>query len=131
MISIFGTRFGFRVSQKCHLHKTLRRSYVTYIQGQSPQPQVREYFYYIDHQGMVFFVLLADVLWKYRIIFWLDYVQLLVFDIIILLYLYVISFTVVSGWCSHKEFYFMLQRYKTTFKKLEKHYYPCYLCCSR
>ncbi|RWS16112.1 UPF0598 protein CG30010-like protein [Dinothrombium tinctorium] len=25
-----------------------------YIQGQSPEPNVREYFYYIDHQGMLF-----------------------------------------------------------------------------
>lgn len=58
MISIFGMRFGFMASQKYHLHKTLRRTYVTYIQGQSPQPRVREYFYYIDHQGMVFFILL-------------------------------------------------------------------------
>jgi hypothetical protein len=24
-----------------------------YIQGQSPEAKVREYFYYIDHQGMV------------------------------------------------------------------------------
>lgn len=24
-----------------------------YEQGQSPQPSIREYFYYIDHQGMV------------------------------------------------------------------------------
>lgn len=24
-----------------------------YIQGQSPEPKVREYFYYIDHEGMV------------------------------------------------------------------------------
>lgn len=27
--------------------------YSTYVQGQSPQPNIREYFYYIDHQGMV------------------------------------------------------------------------------
>ena len=25
-----------------------------YTQGQSPEPSVREYFYYIDHQGMLF-----------------------------------------------------------------------------
>lgn len=25
-----------------------------YIQGQSPEPAIREYFYYIDHQGMLF-----------------------------------------------------------------------------
>ena len=24
-----------------------------YVQGQSPEPSIREYFYYIDHQGMV------------------------------------------------------------------------------
>lgn len=54
MLSIFGIRVAFKASQKCHLHKTLRRNYVTYIQGQSPQPRVREYFYYIDHQGMLF-----------------------------------------------------------------------------
>ncbi|XP_031725525.1 UPF0598 protein C8orf82 homolog isoform X1 [Anarrhichthys ocellatus] len=26
----------------------------TYIQGQSPEPRIREYFYYIDHQGQLF-----------------------------------------------------------------------------
>jgi len=26
---------------------------VSYIQGQSPENKIREYFYYIDHQGMV------------------------------------------------------------------------------
>uniref|UniRef100_H3CL57 Chromosome 8 open reading frame 82 n=1 Tax=Tetraodon nigroviridis TaxID=99883 RepID=H3CL57_TETNG len=25
-----------------------------YVQGQSPEPRVREYFYYIDHQGQLF-----------------------------------------------------------------------------
>ncbi|KAK7604041.1 hypothetical protein V9T40_004314 [Parthenolecanium corni] len=25
-----------------------------YVQGQSPSPKIREYFYYIDHQGMLF-----------------------------------------------------------------------------
>jgi len=24
-----------------------------YVQGQSPEEKIREYFYYIDHQGMV------------------------------------------------------------------------------
>lgn len=24
-----------------------------YIQGQEPEPKIREYFYYIDHEGMV------------------------------------------------------------------------------
>lgn len=25
----------------------------TYVQGQEPEPKIREYFYYIDHEGMV------------------------------------------------------------------------------
>jgi hypothetical protein len=33
----------------CHQPK-----YVSYVQGQEPEPKVREYFYYIDHQGMLF-----------------------------------------------------------------------------
>jgi len=28
-------------------------STVQYVQGQSPEKKIREYFYYIDHQGMV------------------------------------------------------------------------------
>lgn len=28
-------------------------STVPYVQGQSPEYKIREYFYYIDHQGMV------------------------------------------------------------------------------
>ncbi|KAJ8389027.1 hypothetical protein AAFF_G00124240 [Aldrovandia affinis] len=27
---------------------------ITYKQGQSPEPRIREYFYYIDHQGQLF-----------------------------------------------------------------------------
>uniref|UniRef100_A0AAG5DJ00 Uncharacterized protein n=1 Tax=Anopheles atroparvus TaxID=41427 RepID=A0AAG5DJ00_ANOAO len=27
---------------------------VSYVQGQSPAPKIREYFYYIDHEGMLF-----------------------------------------------------------------------------
>lgn len=26
---------------------------VDYVQGQSPEPRIREYFYYIDHEGYV------------------------------------------------------------------------------
>lgn len=26
---------------------------IKYVQGQSPAPKIREYFYYIDHEGMV------------------------------------------------------------------------------
>ncbi|KAL0894751.1 hypothetical protein ABMA27_013285 [Loxostege sticticalis] len=27
---------------------------LTYVQGQEPEPKIREYFYFIDHQGMLF-----------------------------------------------------------------------------
>lgn len=30
------------------------RNVSSYIQGQSPEPRIREYFYYIDHQGQLF-----------------------------------------------------------------------------
>uniref|UniRef100_T1ISW4 Uncharacterized protein n=1 Tax=Strigamia maritima TaxID=126957 RepID=T1ISW4_STRMM len=30
------------------------RQLVSYVQGQSPKPNTREYFYYVDHQGMLF-----------------------------------------------------------------------------
>nr|XP_033342328.1 UPF0598 protein CG30010 isoform X4 [Megalopta genalis] len=33
--------------------KILGRQISDYKQGQSPEPKVREYFYYIDHQGML------------------------------------------------------------------------------
>lgn len=33
---------------------TCCRSTATYSQGQSPEPRIREYFYYIDHQGQLF-----------------------------------------------------------------------------
>lgn len=36
------------------LHVALSR-HVSYVQGQSPSPKVREYFYYIDHQGQVLY----------------------------------------------------------------------------
>ena len=35
--------------------KVLQRL-VSYVQGQSPFPNSREYFYYIDHQGQVYIV---------------------------------------------------------------------------
>lgn len=38
-------------------HFRFRRPFsssVPYVQGQEPEPGVREYFYYIDHQGMLF-----------------------------------------------------------------------------
>ncbi|XP_012524803.1 UPF0598 protein CG30010 [Monomorium pharaonis] len=54
MTSILCMRAGIAVSRKFSLLKTFERRFVTYVQGQSPQPRVREYFYYIDHQGMLF-----------------------------------------------------------------------------
>lgn len=29
---------------------------LSYVQGQSPEPKIREYFYFIDHEGMVSFL---------------------------------------------------------------------------
>ena len=34
-----------------HLYRSLRPLH--YVQGQNPKPNLREYFYYIDHQGQV------------------------------------------------------------------------------
>ncbi|XP_072013552.1 UPF0598 protein CG30010-like [Amphiura filiformis] len=39
-----GFRALYRQSVRC----------ISYVQGQSPEPKVREYFYYIDHQGQLF-----------------------------------------------------------------------------
>ncbi|BFG04971.1 uncharacterized protein DMAD_03818 [Drosophila madeirensis] len=36
---------GFNLLSTRNLH---------YVQGQSPEPKIREYFYYIDHEGMLF-----------------------------------------------------------------------------
>jgi len=42
-----------RQIQKC-LHHSSKSLPIQYIQGQSPDPGVREYFYFINHQGMLF-----------------------------------------------------------------------------
>ncbi|XP_028260435.1 UPF0598 protein C8orf82 homolog [Parambassis ranga] len=53
----------FRTALSCRALPALRclpagytasRSTATYVQGQSPEPRIREYFYYIDHQGQLF-----------------------------------------------------------------------------
>ena len=45
---------GRRVMPLRHVMQRLVSSAaVSYLQGQSPSPKVREYFYYIDHQGQV------------------------------------------------------------------------------
>ncbi|XP_011685909.1 PREDICTED: UPF0598 protein CG30010 [Wasmannia auropunctata] len=54
MTSVLRMRAAFVASRRFPSPKTLGRSYATYVQGQSPEPRVREYFYYIDHQGMLF-----------------------------------------------------------------------------
>jgi len=36
-----------------HSKWTSLRNVSLYTQGQSPEPKIREYFYYIDHEGMV------------------------------------------------------------------------------
>lgn len=38
---------------------------VSYVQGQSPEPKIREYFYYIDHQGMVR-ILKLGLFWLFK-----------------------------------------------------------------
>lgn len=38
------------------LHSSIYKNakyFSLYVQGQSPEPKIREYFYYIDHEGMV------------------------------------------------------------------------------
>lgn len=37
-----------------HSKWTSLRNVSLYTQGQSPEPKIREYFYYIDHEGMLF-----------------------------------------------------------------------------
>ncbi|XP_017761471.1 PREDICTED: UPF0598 protein CG30010 [Eufriesea mexicana] len=41
-------------SKKLLYSQIFKRYCIKYVQGQSPEPRVREYFYYIDHQGMLF-----------------------------------------------------------------------------
>lgn len=36
-----------------HCKLLIPQRYVSYVQGQEPEPKIREYFYYIDHEGMV------------------------------------------------------------------------------
>lgn len=44
----------FAIKNKKSFSSQIFKKYcVKYVQGQSPEPRVREYFYYIDHQGMV------------------------------------------------------------------------------
>ncbi|XP_060739465.1 UPF0598 protein C8orf82 homolog isoform X1 [Tachysurus vachellii] len=53
---------GMTVTGLCFWRSTMRartpvvftRGQSSYTQGQSPEPRVREYFYYLDHQGQLF-----------------------------------------------------------------------------
>ncbi|KAL0126720.1 hypothetical protein PUN28_005230 [Cardiocondyla obscurior] len=54
MTSILRMNTVFVVCKRFPLLGIFKKNYATYIQGQSPEPRVREYFYYIDHQGMLF-----------------------------------------------------------------------------
>ena len=50
-----GLRYKLELFKKClnyPSYKTCLKK-LTYTQGQSPEPKIREYFYYIDHEGMV------------------------------------------------------------------------------
>ena len=46
----------------------LGRKSVSYIQGQSPSRNVREYFYYIDHQGQVLIAIVCAGILELRYI---------------------------------------------------------------
>ena len=49
----FSTRISNYFSSHSSQSRVLWRSFVSYVQGQSPTPKTREYFYFIDHQGQV------------------------------------------------------------------------------
>ncbi|XP_023345797.1 UPF0598 protein C8orf82 homolog isoform X1 [Eurytemora carolleeae] len=43
------------ISIRCsHFRNFCNRAKAEYVQGQSPTPGIREYFYYVDHNGMLF-----------------------------------------------------------------------------
>ncbi|KAG6454051.1 UPF0598 protein CG30010 [Manduca sexta] len=51
------TKFYYVLNQNIKYLLRLSRGQersLSYVQGQEPEPKVREYFYYIDHQGMLF-----------------------------------------------------------------------------
>ncbi|KAF0041693.1 hypothetical protein F2P81_005225 [Scophthalmus maximus] len=45
---------GLTALRRLPAGRTASRGAAAYIQGQSPEPRIREYFYYIDHQGQLF-----------------------------------------------------------------------------
>lgn len=47
------SRYFFNKLNNKVILENITYSTVSYVQGQSPEKKIREYFYYIDHQGMV------------------------------------------------------------------------------
>ncbi|XP_046379667.1 UPF0598 protein CG30010-like [Haliotis rufescens] len=52
MTTVKFTRSLFNLTSRRHFLSTAR--FIHYVQGQSPEPKIREYFYFIDHQGQLF-----------------------------------------------------------------------------
>lgn len=73
--------FGWSIKRAC---SSLQK--VEYEQGQSPEPKIREYFYYIDHEGMVS----RSTISRYA-------------------FSHLISIAAVPGRCSHQKFHIVLQ----------------------
>lgn len=63
------------VNQVIYKQKVL---FSEYVQGQEPEPRIREYFYYIDHQGMVKNIFINSLFLKF--IYILKYNQLFLDD---------------------------------------------------
>lgn len=53
MIIMYVNRCFYNKLSKLKVIKSNSCSTIAYVQGQSPEKRIREYFYYIDHQGMV------------------------------------------------------------------------------
>ncbi|XP_046558886.1 UPF0598 protein CG30010-like [Haliotis rubra] len=52
MTTVKFSRCLLNLTSRTHILSTTR--FLHYVQGQSPEPKVREYFYFIDHQGQLF-----------------------------------------------------------------------------
>lgn len=57
---------------KLDILKPLQYGKLHYEQGQSPEAKIREYFYFIDHHGMVCTTLLKYVFIKINLILMID-----------------------------------------------------------
>ncbi|XP_011189805.2 UPF0598 protein CG30010 [Zeugodacus cucurbitae] len=52
-LSCAGNKLKDIVATTC-MHRSSHLRSISYVQGQEPEPKIREYFYYIDHEGMLF-----------------------------------------------------------------------------